>query len=72
MVLYDMEDQLFTLPEMKRADGMLSDVFAKAGAGDRYRGVFYPGPHKFDRPMQAEAFGWFDRWLKAGAERDRP
>ena len=26
---------------------------------------FYPGPHKFDRPMQEEAFAWFDRWLKA-------
>ena len=25
---------------------------------------FYPGPHKFDLDMQAEAFDWFDRWLK--------
>jgi dienelactone hydrolase len=65
MVLYDAEDQLFTPPEMRRAERMLSEVFDKAGAADRYKGSFYPGPHKFDRPMQAEAFAWFDRWLRS-------
>jgi dienelactone hydrolase len=65
MVLNDNEDMLFTLPEMRRADAMLSDVFAKAGARDRYKCSYYPGPHKFDLPMQAEAFTWFDRWLRA-------
>jgi hypothetical protein len=64
MVLNDEDDQLFTLSEMKRADEMLSEVFKKAGAEDRYRCSFYPGPHKFDVEMQEEAFGWFDSWLK--------
>lgn len=64
MVLNDSEDQLFTLPEMRRADAILREVYEKAGASDRYRCSFYPGPHKFDLPMQAEAFDWFDRWLK--------
>ena len=64
MVLNDIDDPLFTLPEMQRADGILAEVYAKAGATDRYRCSFYPGPHKFDRPMQAEAFAWFDQWLK--------
>ncbi len=64
LVLNDLEDQLFTVPEMQRADRMLSEVYAKAGAADRYKCTFYPGPHKFDRPMQGEAFAWFDRWLK--------
>ena len=59
------EDPLFTLPEMNRADKILGDVFRKADAEDRYRCSFYPGPHKFDQEMQAEAFDWFDRWLKA-------
>ena len=49
---------------MRRADRILAKVFAKAGANDRYKGSFYPGPHKFDRPMQKEAFDWFERWLK--------
>ena len=53
------------MPEMERADAILRGVYEKAGAGDRYKGSFYPGPHKFDRPMQDEAFGWFDRWLRA-------
>jgi dienelactone hydrolase len=65
LVLNNRDDQLFTLPEMQRADRILSEVYTKAGAGDRYKCSFYPGPHKFDRPMQAEAFAWFDRWLKA-------
>jgi dienelactone hydrolase len=63
LVLNDIEDQLFTLPEMQRADRMLRDVFRKAGSADRYRCSFYPGPHKFDLAMQKEAFEWFDRWL---------
>jgi len=64
LVLNCAEDRLFTLPEMQRADGILREVFAKAGASDRYRCTFHPGPHRFDLAMQAEAFDWFDRWLK--------
>lgn len=65
LVLNNNEDGLFTIGEMKRADRILGEVFAKADAADRYQCSFYPGPHKFDLPMQAEAFAWFDRWLKA-------
>jgi dienelactone hydrolase len=65
LVLNNHEDQLFTVPEMQRADQILGDVYRKAGAADRYRMSFHPGLHKFDRDMQKEAFDWFDRWLKA-------
>jgi dienelactone hydrolase len=64
MVLTDLEDQLFTPDGMRAADRTLAEVFRKAGAPERYKGSFYPGPHKFDLPMQAEAFDWFDRWLR--------
>jgi dienelactone hydrolase len=64
LVLSCTEDQLFTMPEMRRADKILTDVYKKAGAPERYRTSFYPGGHKFDRAMQAEAFEWLDRWLK--------
>jgi predicted esterase len=64
-VLNNNEDPLFTLPEMQRADEILREVYEKAGAADQYRCSFYPGGHKFDLEMQAEAFDWFDRWLKA-------
>lgn len=65
MVLNNLEDPLFTLPQVQRADRILREVFEKAGAGDKYRCSFYPGPHKFDVQMQEEAFGWFDSWLRA-------
>lgn len=64
MVLNDIGDTLFTLDEMKNADGILSGIFEKAGASDRYKCSFHPGPHKFDLAMQQEAFEWFDHWLK--------
>jgi hypothetical protein len=63
MVLNSEEDQLFTLPEMHRADRILNEVFAKANATDRYRCNFYKGEHKFDQTMQTDAFNWFDQWL---------
>jgi len=58
------EDPLYTMQGMRAADRMLSEVYTKAGAADRYACSFYPGGHKFDLEMQAEAFAWWDRWLK--------
>ena len=65
LVLNNRQDALFTMAEMERADRILTEVYKKAGASDRYRASFYDGPHKFDREMQNEAFAWFDRWLKS-------
>ena len=64
MVLNDSDDFLYTLPEMKKADNILAEVFKKANASDRYKCSYYPGPHKFDVDMQNEAFAWFDKWLR--------
>lgn len=64
MVQSSNEDQLFTLPEMKRSARIMEDNYAKAGASDKISCRFYPGPHKFDATMQKDAFDWFDRWLK--------
>jgi dienelactone hydrolase len=65
MVLNNSDDFLYTLPEMKKADSILAEVFKKANASDRYKCSYYPGPHKFDAQMQDEAFAWFDKWLKS-------
>jgi hypothetical protein len=65
LVLNDIDDTLYTLPEMKRAETILREVFKKANAADRFVCSYHPGPHKFDATMQEEAFRWFDRWLKA-------
>ena len=64
LVLNDSDDFLYTLPEMKQADKILSEVYHKANAANHYKCSFYPGPHKFDAKMQAEAFDWFEKWLK--------
>jgi dienelactone hydrolase len=71
MVLSCREDPLYTLPEMERADAILRETFERAGAGDRYQGRFYDGGHKFDRKMQADAFAWFDRFLKKRGDTTR-
>lgn len=64
LVLNDEQDGLYTLPEMKKADVILRDVYKKANAAEHYACSFHPGPHKFDSKMQREAFAWFDKWLK--------
>jgi hypothetical protein len=64
LVLNCIEDPLYTLAEMKRADAQIRDTFERGAAAQRYRCSFYPGGHKFDREMQSEAFGWFDQYLK--------
>lgn len=64
LVLNNADDPLFTPDEMHRADAMLRQVFDIAGGGDAYACQTYPGPHKFDQPMQEDAFDWFDRWLQ--------
>lgn len=64
LVLNDVDDDLYTIDEMKNADKILSEVYNKANAADKYKCSYYPGPHKFDKAMQSEAFNWFDKWLK--------
>jgi dienelactone hydrolase len=64
LVLNDEGDDLYTMPEMQRADTILNEVYKKAGGVDHYKCSFHPGPHKFDKKMQNEAFDWFDKWLK--------
>lgn len=64
LVLNNNQDGLYTLPEMKKAGDILQEVYRKAGAADRFRVSYYDGDHKFDAPMQREAFSWFDQWLK--------
>lgn len=58
LVQYDLEDDLFTVEGMRAADARLKAHYATASQPDGYTGQFYPGPHKFDVPMQEAAFTW--------------
>lgn len=64
LVLNDADDDLYTPEEMQKADKILNEVYKKAGSENHYKCSTYPGPHKFDKVMQVEAFNWFDKWLK--------
>ena len=64
LVLNDINDNLYTMPEMEKANEILKEIYKKAGAEEKYKCSFHPGPHKFDKKMQKEAFDWFDKWLK--------
>lgn len=64
LVLNCRQDQLYTMPEMERADRMLAETFERAKASGHYKANFYEGGHKFDLEMQKDAWAWFDRWLK--------
>jgi dienelactone hydrolase len=70
MVLNSRQDALFTLSEMERADRIMAETFQRAKASDKYRTIFYDGGHKFDRAMQADAFDWFDRFLRPRTVKD--
>ena len=63
LVQYDLEDDLFTEAGMRAADMRLAGHFRSVGAGQNYRGEFYPGPHKFDLEMQTVAFRWLHERL---------
>ena len=63
LVQYDLDDDLFTVEGMRAADQRLSAHYRSVGHPDAYVGEFYPGPHKFDVPMQTSAFGWLKRTL---------
>ena len=58
LVQYDLEDDLFTVAGMRDADARLKKLYQLAGNERAYTGQFYPGPHKFDIPMQTAAFNW--------------
>jgi dienelactone hydrolase len=63
LVQYDRDDQLFALEGMEEADRLIRDHYLRVGRPDAYEGRFYPGPHKFDRAMQVDAFNWLEERL---------
>jgi hypothetical protein len=63
LVLATKEDPLFTLEVVERAGKNLEAIYNKMNATEAFRISFYDGPHKFDCPMQQEAFAWFNKWL---------
>jgi len=63
LVLQCKQDELFPLAGMRHAVEKIAAVYEKAGVKERFSGRFYDVPHRFDVPMQEDAFAWFDRHL---------
>ena len=63
MVQYNEEDELFTPEGQHDADQKIAEIYRKAGRPSDYVGGFHPGKHKFDIPMQSEAFDWLETQL---------
>lgn len=63
LALYNTDDPLWTLQGQQDAHEKLGNIFKKFQAPERYTGRFYPGVHKFDCQMQADAFAFLDSWL---------
>ncbi len=64
LVLNDRDDDLFTVPEMERAADICAPSMPSGGQGALSLLVLPGAAHVFDLAMQAEAFAWFERWLK--------
>jgi hypothetical protein len=62
--LESMPDQLFTLKGMEEADSKIRSHYRHSGEPELYQSRFYPGLHKVDRAMQADAFAWLKQELR--------
>jgi hypothetical protein len=65
MVQQCRQDGLFPLTGMRESLERIAAIYEKAGVKNHFDGRFYDGGHRFDVPMQEDAFDWFDRHLKA-------
>ena len=72
LVQYDRDDELFSMEGMTVADDHLREAFARTAWQENYRGEFYPGPHKFDLPMQEAAFAWLKNFTPIGVPEAAP
>lgn len=63
LVLSCIDDELFTLSEVKKAEHNVRAVYEKAGFGNNFEHNYHKGSHRFSTDMQMEAFDWFDSYL---------
>ncbi|MEU6218814.1 hypothetical protein ABZ845_15025 [Streptomyces sp. NPDC047022] len=67
LVQYLKGDELLPASGMMAAHRRLAEHYTAIGHPDCYSSHFVDGPHRFDIPMQEEAFGFLARWLTPGA-----
>jgi hypothetical protein len=72
LVQFLLDDELFSVEGMRNADLRLAATYTRASAPEVYRSEFYPGPHRFDVPMQEVALAWLQSRLRAGLYGQNP
>jgi dienelactone hydrolase len=63
MTVNGLKDELHPLAAAKGAVDKAERIFKKMGAPDNYEGVFFDGPHEFNRTMQSKAIAWLKEKL---------
>ena len=63
LVINGTKDGLFDLDGVKACFAKLNACYAKAGAPNHCRTLFYETPHEFNTEMQAEAWAWLKRFV---------
>lgn len=63
LVLQCARDGLFPPAGMQESVERIGALYRSAGAEGKFTGRFYDVPHIYSRPMQDDAFAWFDRQL---------
>ncbi|MCD6289115.1 MAG: prolyl oligopeptidase family serine peptidase [Anaerolineae bacterium] len=58
------EDRIFPIDGVREIAEKAQEAYAKAGAADRFRAVFFPGGHGFPDDVKAQAYDFLDHWLR--------
>ena len=64
-VISGSQDRLFPPKGVEAAFAKINQCFRKAGVPERQQCRLYDAPHLFNLQMQADAWEWVDRWLRA-------
>ncbi|MDP3073575.1 MAG: hypothetical protein Q8N18_25045 [Opitutaceae bacterium] len=58
-----LRDTLYPPEGLQASVEKLTQIYAKAGIPEKFRGSFHDVVHSFPPALQEETFDWFDRWL---------
>lgn len=58
MTINGLKDELYPLETAQRAVSKVEQIFQKMGTPENYEGIYFDGPHEFNREMQERAFAF--------------
>jgi len=63
MVINGLQDAMYPLESARRSFDKIERIYTKMGIPEKYKGVFYDGPHEYNIAMQEMSFDWIERQL---------